>query len=1130
MKTLLYERLTEKLRGHGAAKRLFQRIQGNSFPVDVHGPKDSFFAYLVARIFERHSAPLIVVVPTEQEANSLYEDLYRFGTEALHLPWWGTVAYSEVPGSSPVHGRRMRALNEIAGGSRRVVIVPLRSAISPLPPRDEILSRRIALEKGGSFDPVELARKLNEFGYSRVPQVSVRGEYALRGEVLDLYIPGFENPLRVVFEFDEIERVTFFDVSTQSSIENVSSVVVYPVKEVLWSDRRLEVFERAVAEAPELRRHGDEFLEELRERRSLPGEEYLYSLAFEEPESLMRFAGSEALFVFSDYERLLAGTGAIRKEFEGVFADRHFREPLPKPARILSEVSTLEQQAAKAVRFHLLGEHRDESDCRFAYDPPRSFFGNLDFLKEELTNLLSTGYEVLIYGDTEAQANRITHMLAEYDVTVVPESISTGFALPDVKLIVIEENEIFGRRKRVPHSVKRAQSSAIETFVELSPGDHVVHVNYGIGLFKGIKRIQAAGNERDYIHLEYAGGEFIYIPIEQVNLIQRFIGHGGQTPKLDKIGGKSWENRKNNVRKNVEDLAERLIKLYSRRKKARGFAFPADTEWQYDFESKFPYEETDDQLRCIAEVKSDMERPLPMDRLVCGDVGYGKTEIAMRAAFKAVASGKQVAILAPTTILVEQHFENFNERLEGFPVVTGMLSRFVSRGEARKIRQGLAEGSVDLVVGTHRLLQKDVKFKDLGLIVIDEEQRFGVKAKEKLKELKTSVDSLTLTATPIPRTLHMSLLKIRDMSVLRTPPHNRLPIETVIQEFSEELIQSAIRRELERGGQVYFLHNRVETLDNIMEFVQTIVPEAIVESAHGQMESQELEDIMHRFIHGGFHVLVATTIIENGIDIPNVNTIIIDRADMYGISQLYQLRGRVGRSDRLAYAYLLYPEQRALSEIAMKRLQVISDYTELGSGFKIALKDLEVRGAGNLLGREQSGDIMSVGFDLYLKLLDEAIRDLEGDGSAGEEEVYLELEYTGFVPDSYVSEPAEKMEVYKKIASISTEDELGAIYSELEDRFGPLPEEVQSLLSLAEIRIICRRLHIASIKERRGVCHVEFGKVAGVSVDKVLSLIEQGGGKVQLDSKNPNVLKLETGSVGLKEKSEFIRGRLSQLL
>ncbi len=1130
MKTLLYERLTEKLRGHGATKRLFERIQGNSFPVDVHGPKETFLAYLLSRIYERHGGPLVVVVPTEQEATALYEDLYRFGTEAIHLPWWGTVAYSDVPSSAPVHGRRMRALTTLAGGKRSVVIAPLRSAITPLPPREEILKRRIEIRRGATFDPIKLGAKLNEFGYSRVPQVSVRGEYAVRGEVLDLFIPGFDNPLRIVFEFDKVERITFFEAGSQSSIENLKEIGIYPVKEVLWDEERLAVFSEAFKALPELRRHGEGYLDQLAEERRLPGEEYLYALSFENPESLMSFAGQKALFVYSDYERLLAGTGAIRKEFEGVYADRHFRDPLPKPERILSELTHLEEHAPRRVRFHLLGEQRDESDCRFAYDSPRSFCGNIDFLREELTNRLSTGYEVLIDGDNERRARRISHMLSDYQVTVVPESISSGFALPDVKLMVIEENEIFGRRKRVPHSVKKAQSSAIDTFVELSPGDHVVHVNYGIGLFKGIKRIEAAGNERDYIHLEYAGGEFIYIPIEQVNLIQRFIGHGGQAPRLDKIGGKSWENRKSHVKKNVEDLAERLIKLYSRRKKARGFAFPEDTEWQYDFESKFPYEETDDQLRCIAEVKSDMEKPLPMDRLICGDVGYGKTEIAMRAAFKAVASGKQVAILAPTTILVEQHYENFNERLEGFPVRTGMLSRFVNSGESKKVKAGLKEGSVDLVVGTHRLLQKDVAFKDLGLIVIDEEQRFGVKAKERLKELKTSVDSLTLTATPIPRTLHMSLLKIRDMSVLQTPPHNRLPIETVIQEFSEELIQKAIRRELQRGGQVYFLHNRVETLDNIKEFIENVVPEAIVESAHGQMNSTELEDIMHRFIHGAFQVLVATTIIENGIDIPNVNTIIIDRADMYGISQLYQLRGRVGRSDKLAYAYLLYPEQRALSEIAMKRLQVISDYTELGSGFKIALKDLEVRGAGNLLGREQSGDIMSVGFDLYLKLLDEAIRELEGEEPGGNDEVYLELEYSGFIPESYVSEPVEKMEVYKKIASISTEDELGAVFSELEDRFGPLPEEVQSLLSLAEIRIICRRLQIASLKERRGVCEVEFGRVAQLSVDKVLALIESGGGKVQLDSRNPNVLKLSTGQVGLKEKSEFIRGRLSQLL
>ncbi|HUX51078.1 MAG TPA: TRCF domain-containing protein, partial [Spirochaetia bacterium] len=473
---------------------------------------------------------------------------------------------------------------------------------------------------------------------------------------------------------------------------------------------------------------------------------------------------------------------------------------------------------------------------------------------------------------------------------------------------------------------------------------------------------------------------------------------------------------------------------------------------------------------------------------------------------------------------------NFSDRFERFPVKLGMLSRFVSQKEQKQVLKELQEGAIDMVIGTHRLLQKDVHFKNIGLMVVDEEQRFGVKDKERLKEIKTNVDSLTLTATPIPRTLHMSLLKIRDMSVLKTAPHNRLPIETIVQEFNEELVAQAIQKEIDRGGQIYFLHNRVETLESVRTFLERVVPEVMVETAHGQMGPQELEDIMHRFIHGGFHVLVATTIIENGIDIPNVNTIIIDRADMYGISQLYQLRGRVGRSGKLAYAYLFYPGQRALSEIAMKRLQVISDYTELGSGFKIALKDLEVRGAGNLLGPQQSGDILSVGFDLYLKLLDEAIRRLEDTGDEGPPEVYLELEYTGFIPDSYISEPIEKMEVYKRIASITTDEELDSVYAALEDRFGPMPDEVQSLLSLAEIRIICQRLHISSIRERKGRLEVEFARVASVSVDKLLKMIETGGKSVLLDPRRPNVLFMNTTSVGLKEKSEFIRGRLSALV
>jgi transcription-repair coupling factor (superfamily II helicase) len=518
-----------------------------------------------------------------------------------------------------------------------------------------------------------------------------------------------------------------------------------------------------------------------------------------------------------------------------------------------------------------------------------------------------------------------------------------------------------------------------------------------------------------------------------------------------------------------------------------------------------------------------------MDRLVCGDVGYGKTEVALRAAFKAVMGGKQVAMLAPTTILVEQHFETFQERFRGFPVRVEMLSRFVQARAQKRVVRALAEGQVDVVIGTHRLLQDDVRFKNLGLMVVDEEQRFGVKDKERLKELRASVDCLTLTATPIPRTMHMALMKIRDMSVIETPPANRYPIETFIQEFDEELVARAVRQELDRGGQVYYLHNRIETMGRVQSFLARLLPEVRMVTAHGQLGEEELEQVMHEFVRGDYQVLLATAIIENGLDIPNVNTIIIDRADMFGISQLYQLRGRVGRSDQPAYAYLFYPDRRVISELAMKRLRIVSDFTELGSGFRIALKDLEIRGAGNLLGREQHGDILAVGLDMYLKMLDQAVGELDQGKKEEPPEVYLELEYSGFIPDSYIAEPMAKMEMYKKIASIAGEPELEAVERELEDRFGPPPEEVRSLFGIAEIRLLCRRLYVSSLKEARGLARVEFSRVAQVSVDRVLRLIAESGGSVALDPKAPQCLLIRTGSVGLKEKSEFISERLSRL-
>ncbi len=1151
---------------------VLDRLNEHAWPYEIEGLQGGLQGFFLAEFIQSNAQPLVIVVPTEKDIESLSADLDLSSLDFTVLPWWGSIAYRPVPPSSPVFGRRSAALSALSAFSdsaasgtplpqdKRVVVMTQRAFLTPVPPREAYRSLLREIRVGSDFDSASLAQTLADHGYTRVPRVTVRGEFALRGEVLDIFMPGEEDAHRVVFDFDRVEQIKSFDPSSQTSNASLESFVVYPVREVIWTDERISVLERTLADLPEFGGGADYLIRHLREHRGFDGEELFYPLAFGNPSSVLDYLGGSAggsgmenapAVLFIDYDRQDNSQESLDREYLGLYrkmktasasgeTDHRYASDslqslllsqVPEPRRLLFNFKELCEGWTKRLLFRTIhGEASHSSErLRLVCDPPRSFFGNIVYLKEELDSLIRNGWKICVFAESEHQALRVGEILKDFPIEIFPINLSSGFGLPELKILVIQENEIFGRRRHIPKSVKHAKSAVIDTFVELNPGDYVVHVNYGIGRFKGIDRVRALGNERDYIKLEYANEEIVFIPIEQVNLVQRYIGNEGDDPRLDRIGSKSWENRKNKVKKSVEDIAQQLISLYSKRKAARGFAFPKDGEWQTAFEAAFPYEETDDQLTVTAEIKEDMEKPVPMDRLVCGDVGYGKTEVSMRAAFKAVMGGKQVAFLAPTTILAEQHYDTLTERFEKFPVRIAQLSRFVSPADQKKTLERVARGEVDILVGTHRIIQKDVKFKDLGLMIIDEEQRFGVKDKERLKEMRTSIDSLAMSATPIPRTLHMSLLKIRDMSLLTTPPQNRHPIETVIAEFNGDRVAAAIRREVERGGQVFYLHNRVESLEETRILIEKLVPEMLVDTAHGQMGPTELEEIFRRFKMGGFHVLIATTIIENGIDIPNVNTIIIDKANMYGVSQLYQLRGRVGRSDRKAFAYLFYPEGKALSEIAMKRLQVISDFTELGSGFKIAMKDMEIRGAGNLLGKEQSGDIYSVGFDLYLKMLEEAVQKLQNSDYVAEEEVWLELEYTGFIPDSYIEMAQTKMEIYKKIASIGTQNELDRVYTELLDRFGPIPEEVQSLLSLAEIRIICRNLSISSLKERAGRVFVEFSKVSKVSVERLLRMMKESAGRVKLDPHQPNILILETGKIGLKEKSEYIREKLDQL-
>ncbi|GBU28421.1 transcription-repair coupling factor [Treponema sp. R8-4-B8] len=1139
MNTLSFPELLQKTGVCRSISTLFAAVKEGKFPIDIEGCEGSLNSLLIAQIYKILGGNIFVIVPHEDAANGLLTDLANSGLPCVKFPWWGNAPYRELSPLALVFRERAKVLADMAVKKEGIVIIPQRALLTTVPPESYIKKLVFSLKPGGKIDTPALSKTLVTYGYTRVPRVQVQGEFALRGEVLDIFMGGDEDAYRVLFDFDKVETIKSFDPLMQGTGNvKLQELIIRPMKEVIWTDDRIDTLQNNLSASKEFSDGGKSVIESLISTQSVKGEEMFFSLAFEKPSCLFDYIGQKGTLFLLDRERLENTHESLVREYHG-FYSRAVREKCeyPLPEKLLFNFDEILNEHASSVSrmisFRSIKGEAKKGACHIelSCEPGRSFFGNINYLKEEFASLLESGWQIAVAAESQVQADRIKVLLEPHkSLSIMAVPLTAGFNLPDIKFMLVQENEIFGRRKLPPRSLKTARSSPIDTFLEINPGDYIVHVNHGIGLFKGIERLSSGGNERDYIKIEYADEETVFVPVEQLNLVQRYIGNNGlQSPRLDKIGSKSWENRKGKVKKSVEDIAQKLIELYSKRKRAQGFAFPKDSEWQTMFEAAFPFDETEDQLRCIQEIKQDMESISPMDRLVCGDVGFGKTEVALRACFKAIMGGKQAAFLAPTTILVEQHYENFEERFSRFPVKVAMLSRFVDRKKTRIILEQLKRGEVDLLIGTHRIIQRDVQFKNLGLIVIDEEQRFGVKDKERLKELKTNVDCLTLTATPIPRTLHMSLVKIRDMSLLATAPGGRHPIETFVEEYDNYLIAQAVRREVERGGQVFFLHNRIETLKDIRIKLEHLMPEILIETAHGQMDAQELEDVMRRFIHGGFHVLVSTTIIENGIDIPNVNTIIIDSADMYGVSQLYQLRGRVGRSDRVAYAYLFYPDQKALSEIAMKRLQTISDFTELGSGFKIARKDMEIRGAGNLLGREQSGDIYSVGFDLYVKLLDEAVKRLEDSNYEPDTETLLELEYTGFIPDSYIDSPQQKMEVYKMIAAIRDKEDLERVYSELLDRFGPLPDEAASLLALAEIRIICRQLAVSSLKERTGVVRIEFAKVARVKVDRLVRLMQQSAGKIKLDPKCANALLLKTGSVGLKEKSEFIREKLSSL-
>ncbi len=1035
-------------------------------------------------IASRRGGRTVVLAATEDEARGLYDSLSDVtDTSVIFIPSDGRTLYSEFL-EKRVNYTRKKAQEKFIDSRKAIVILSLRSFCSPFLSSESLKSFSFTLKCGEDLDVDSFSSILAQSGYFRTQNALEEGTFTLRGEVVEIFPFASERRYRIYLEWDRIEKILSLSPTDDSKSESIRKVdiplmaeggmknmVTAPVTEFLRSD------------------------------------DYFIITSSEKTDSSYRALENEAKDRYRE---------AYREKADAISAEKY----------LLSWPDFL-SSLKKATLVH---EIMKNSYHHFGVEPSHSYFGNVTFFKDEAAAMLRDGWKIYILAPTAIQKARLDSVFGSLGVDISVSPIDTGFMLSSVKIAVILDQEIFGRRKKRVKTVVETLSSPLDSFVSLKPGDYVVHINYGIGQFEKIDRVKSGETERDYIKIRYSAGEALYVPIEQANLVQKYIGNDGRPPRLDNMGSKEWSKKKEKARQNAEELAQELVHLYATRQHTPGYPFARDTDWQMTFEAAFPFTETPDQIKCIEEIKADMESARCMDRLVCGDVGYGKTEIAFRAAFKAVMSGKQVAFLAPTVILAQQHYENFRKRVSDFPVKSGLSTRFVSAKENRAVLEGVKNGTVDILFGTHKILSKNMVFKDLGLLIVDEEQRFGVKDKEKIKTLKSNIDSLTLSATPIPRTLYMSLLKVRDMSLLTTAPRERLPIDTHIGEYDINLVKDAIEKELSRGGQVFYLHNRVEDIEEVVMMLKKLIPSAIIESAHGQMDAERMEEVMHRFIYEGVQVLVSTTVIENGIDIPNVNTIIVDRADRMGLAQLYQLRGRVGRSDRKAYCYLFYPDGSSLKSDAIKRLKVLSENTGLGSGFKVSMKDMEIRGAGNILGREQSGHLEAVGLDMYLRLIEEEIEKLTKKPEEIERDVLVQLDYTGFIPNSYIKDPSAKFELYKKIASVRTEGELDGLKSEVESKYGDEPEEVENLFCIAEIKIVARELRISSLKEYRGEIDVVFDEVSVLNPSKVVSLITLSSGRVKLDPKQFNHLMISTGTVSLRDKAVLILETLRRLM
>ena len=1073
------------------------------------GSQKSHLAYALSGDGRR----ILYILADEEKAKEVLEEYQFLDGEVLFYPAKDFLFYrADIRGKYLVK-QRMEVFRALKEEENVTVITTISALMDGVRPPLKIDEEVFSVRTGETSDLEELVQRLSAMGYDREVQIEGPGQFAVRGGIVDIFPLTEEMPVRIEFWDDEIDSIRTFDAQTQRSIENREEITVYPARD----------------EADEQ----------------------------EEVSFLRYFRPEETLLFLDEPARLYERGEVIEEEVRQARERREEEEKLPegeKDIRIfpVHEIAGLINQY-HSIGFTALEGKVKEFLVRDVYsilaknvNPYNSSF---EVLTRDLKRLKRNGYRVILLSGSRTRARRLAEDLRDYDLNsfydedperlVKPGEIlvsyghvAVGYEYPMLKFTVISETDIFGKKKKKKRR-RIYEGEKIQSFTDLKPGDYVVHENHGLGIYQGIEKIEIDRIEKDYMKISYAGGGNLYIPATQMDLIQKYASADAKKPKLNRLGGQDWERTKTRVRKAVQVIARDLVELYAARQEKEGYAYEPDTVWQKEFEEMFPFEETDDQAAAIEETKKDMESHKIMDRLICGDVGFGKTEVAIRAAFKAVQENKQVAFLVPTTILAQQHYNTLVQRMKDFPVRVDLMCRFRTPSQQKKTLEDLKKGQVDILVGTHRILSQDVCFKDLGLLVIDEEQRFGVQHKEKIKKLRENVDVLTLTATPIPRTLHMSLIGIRDMSVLEEAPMDRMPIQTYVMKYQDEMVREAIVRELSRQGQVYYVYNKVKDIAEITARVQSLVPEANVAYAHGQMREHQLERIMYDFINGDIDVLVSTTIIETGLDISNANTMIIHDADKLGLSQLYQLRGRVGRSNRMAYAFLLYRRDRLLREVAEKRLAAIREFTDLGSGFKIAMRDLEIRGAGNLLGEAQHGHMEAVGYDLYCKMLNEAVKNMKQGTSQEEAASFtttVDLNVDAFIPASYIPDEYQKLDIYKRIALIETEEEMDDMMEELIDRFGDIPKKVQKLILIARLKAFAHSVYVTSIEQKGQTLKITMYERAKVRGEEIPKLLERRKGELVFKNDTPPYFLYEQKKRNRKEKDPDILEVVKNLL